>query len=429
MRTPDGQFYLTAGYQAHLSKKLCQFLRHKGVEYNLDFDSGGYVSLRLLLRAFNSDVRKPVDSRCLVHVMANSIEGRFGALRKNDQVERVRCNQGHSATVASLMEESVVHKCIEQVAVPVVASHLTKIGNLQYILSPDRNVSGLKPGGPNARRTHVHFSPHEWQDTRRVDTRLLGDCEILLNTPKFVAEGNVGHISPQGVILTGYVDVRYIKRVTLINLNLNVFVQPSPANAGMADTITCPSCQRTWLQGTLFCLHPSCFMALTAPAIWSDVSRFLDTRVRCDVLQMKYGFSSREIFNCLGAEAMSKAMRPEQRARYEQVDTVQSSRRMYASWTTTTPASSSSSSANPAALGSASLQITDRIRAPRDEVAVQNDTKIKKQQQRAFALGFLGHTNRYDTDYEYQSACDRDRIPRVIYWKNGEIVADKLPGR
>jgi putative RNA 2'-phosphotransferase len=176
-------------YQA--SKAMARFLRHAPDEIGLKLEVGGYVKVSDLLNGLK---RKGyhLSINDLIQIVNQNNKQRFGF---NDDMTKIRANQGHSIPVDLQLEE------LNESQLPEFLYH----GTGQQFVS-----SIMKDGIKKMNRHHVHLSKD--QSTALAVGKRHGIPKILTISAKdMLKSGNKFFKSENGVYLTEYVNPIFIK--------------------------------------------------------------------------------------------------------------------------------------------------------------------------------------------------------------------------
>lgn len=172
-----------------LSKFISLVLRHKPELANIALNSRGYANVDSLIKGINKTGRY-IDLDILKDIVASDKKGRY---KFNEDMTKIRANQGHSLDYIDLELESV--KPLD------VLYHGTATKNLDSILK-----TGLK----KMNRNHVHLSD-DLKTASQVGQR-HGELVILeVNAKKMYEDGYEFYLSDNKVWLTDAVPVKYIK--------------------------------------------------------------------------------------------------------------------------------------------------------------------------------------------------------------------------
>jgi|APSaa5957512622_1039677.scaffolds.fasta_scaffold114626_2 RNA:NAD 2'-phosphotransferase (TPT1/KptA family) len=150
-------------------RKIVRLLRHTGLHYNLDFDSGGYVSIQQLLRCqvvsyFN------LSKNDLDWIIKHNNKSRLGY---NEDETRIRCHQGHSGEIYKLLDIDKIYRRVEDPMEIIPCMHGTYHANLQGI-----HQNGLLPMS----RHMVHLTKRKdffrksVQVVIHIDVEKAGNC-------------------------------------------------------------------------------------------------------------------------------------------------------------------------------------------------------------------------------------------------------------
>lgn len=168
-----------------ISKKMSAILRHRAIDKGLAIDDGGWVPLDDFLRL--PEMRN-VSISMVKHIVDTNDKRRF-ALETRVGKQYIRCNQGHSKELGSVIKEDVLLKKITE-PLPLCL-HGTNDKALPHILK-----SGLKPMG----RTHIHMASNF---PGKVTSGARYNCRIFIEVDMSSAmkDGIQFYESQNGVIL------------------------------------------------------------------------------------------------------------------------------------------------------------------------------------------------------------------------------------
>jgi putative RNA 2'-phosphotransferase len=169
------------------SKYLSLVLRHRPQTIGLTLDSGGWVSVPVLLDALRAHGH-PLTRNELQTVVDTSDKQRFAL---DPVLDRIRANQGHSVPVALDLPAR-------------------QPPSMLYHGTPVRNISSILRDGLNrGQRHHVHLSADA--STAHVVGARRGDHVVLtIHAALMAADGYLFHLSDNGVWLTHHVPPTYI---------------------------------------------------------------------------------------------------------------------------------------------------------------------------------------------------------------------------
>ncbi len=179
------------------SKKLSWLLRHGAIKMNLAINSDGYVKVNDItsLPDFSG-----LDLPEIQKIVATDDKNRF-SLMQYDSLWYIRANQGHSISVGSKINESVIY---EQITDPLpYLIHGTYKKNLENIMTTGLNRMS---------RTHIHMT-----DSKDAKSGIRKTCNaiIVIDMKRAMEDGIKFYKSENGVILTngidGVLDAKYLK--------------------------------------------------------------------------------------------------------------------------------------------------------------------------------------------------------------------------
>ena len=172
-----------------LSKFISLVLRHKPELANITLNSRGYADVNSLIKGVNKTGRY-IDLEILKNIVVSDKKGRY---KFNEDMTKIRANQGHSLDYIDLELEVV--KPLD------ILYHGTATKNLDSI---------LKTGLNKMNRNHVHLSDN-LKTASQVGQR-HGELVILeINAKKMYKDGYEFYLSDNKVWLTDIVPIKYIK--------------------------------------------------------------------------------------------------------------------------------------------------------------------------------------------------------------------------
>lgn len=170
-----------------ISKSLSYVLRHRPDSVGLELETGGWVSIELLLNAFHKS-GKTLSAEILQQVVAHNDKQRF---EFSDDGLRIRARQGHSVEVELGYEPAIP---------PSVLYHGTATRNLDSIFA-----QGLLKG----RRHHVHLSTNK-ETMIQVAMRHGKPALLVVQSQQMHAAGYEFFITGNNVWLTEHVPAKFI---------------------------------------------------------------------------------------------------------------------------------------------------------------------------------------------------------------------------
>jgi len=171
-----------------MSKFLSLVLRHKPDLIGLNLDSEGWCLVEELIEKVN-EYGKKLDRSKLDYIVVDDQKKRYSY---SDDKKYIRANQGHSIDV-SLNLKAIVP--------PAILYHGTKSSSF---------ISISKTGIKKMNRHHVHLSV-DVDTAQKVGSRRGTAVILLVDALKMHKDGYEFYCSENGVWLTDYVPVEYIK--------------------------------------------------------------------------------------------------------------------------------------------------------------------------------------------------------------------------
>ena len=170
-----------------VGRKIVKLLRHTGLQYGLDFDASGYVSVEQLnscsfiryLRLSRND---------LDWIIENNNKQRIGY---NEDRTHIRCHQGHSGSILQLLDSNQIYRLVIDSSEIIPCMHGTYNENLKGIYN-----NGLLP----MNRHMVHMTK------RRNFFRKSIQVVIHIDVIPAMVDGMKFYVSYNGVILTNGID-------------------------------------------------------------------------------------------------------------------------------------------------------------------------------------------------------------------------------
>ncbi|CAE7277639.1 unnamed protein product, partial [Symbiodinium sp. CCMP2456] len=193
-----------------VSKALSQILRHTGRRDGLVIEDSGYASLREVLRQQRlADMGATREE--ILAIAEESGKQRFH-VQQREAGCYIRAAQGHSIRID---DEQLLTPVLEPQEAPT-AIHGTMLKHYAAIYQ-----DGLRAGGEGGqrRRKHVHFAVSLPKSTRREQSGMRANVEVLthLNVSKALQDGMLIYRSTNDVILTegfsGLIHPRYFSKV------------------------------------------------------------------------------------------------------------------------------------------------------------------------------------------------------------------------
>lgn len=174
-----------------LSVFISLVLRHKPEAANVEVDKYGYVDVDNLIKGINATGRD-IDIETLKQIVSEDQKGRYSF---NEDLSKIRANQGHSLKVQVLMETKTP---------PDVLYHGTSIESLKGIFETGINKMN---------RLYVHLSDNE--ETAKIVGKRHGYPVILMVDAKEMVKDNYEFlISENGVWQVEDVPLKYVKVVS-----------------------------------------------------------------------------------------------------------------------------------------------------------------------------------------------------------------------
>lgn len=150
-----------------LSKTLTYYLRHHLIDHNIVCDAEGYVSIQELWdkQLITCTLEQ------IQEVVATSEKQRFALQQREDSLYYIKCNQGHSQQVGSMIDDTIA---LKQILIPY--PHLYHGTFDKYVDSIQQN--GLQRG----ERKHIHcvtsLQPDETISGFRDATNMIVDIDM-----------------------------------------------------------------------------------------------------------------------------------------------------------------------------------------------------------------------------------------------------------
>ena len=167
------------------SRLLTKILRHKLIEFNLLPDRSGYVKVDDIRNTIlNLSTLTDIDVK---EIVKNDNKGRFG-IKELNNILYIRANQGHSANVGNLIDDTKSMNIITQPIENVFHGTYTK--NYDSICK-----TGLNRG----ERKHIHIAKSlDAKSGKRHNCDLL----VYIDMKGAMEDGIIFYESQNGVILT-----------------------------------------------------------------------------------------------------------------------------------------------------------------------------------------------------------------------------------
>lgn len=177
-----------------LSVFISLILRHKPEEIGITLDKHGWANVKELIAGINNAGRK-IDMEALEEIVQTDNKGRYSF---NEDKTLIRANQGHSIPVDIEFKEIIP---------PDILYHGTAT----------KSLDGIKQHGiKSMSRLYVHLSK-DLETAIKVGNR-HGKCVVLvIDTKKMFGDGIKFYLSENGVLLTKYVDWKYVKEIKYTN--------------------------------------------------------------------------------------------------------------------------------------------------------------------------------------------------------------------
>ena len=171
-----------------MNKFLAFILRHKPESIGITLDEHGWANVDELVRAMSKD--HPMTFEVLEEIVRTDDKQRYSF---NEDKTLIRANQGHSIPVDVELEKT---------APPPILYHGT---GKKYVASIDG--TGLMPQS----RLYVHLSA-DYNTAVNVGTRHGTPVVYLVDAASMHTDGFVFYLSKNGVWLTKFVPVKYLKK-------------------------------------------------------------------------------------------------------------------------------------------------------------------------------------------------------------------------
>lgn len=175
----------------HRSYQLVTILRHNLTDHDLSMDDAGFVSI--------DNIRKhPLFMDVTTEMLSGFVDadkkGRFSMIIDHTGV-RIRANQGHTAKMAVVLDDSKMHKAIDAVNADLCTVYHATTYTAWAIIKKD----GLRP----MNRIHVHMAK-SIDAKAGIRTTKGVNMIIAIDVKRCIASGIVFYESTNGVILTRY---------------------------------------------------------------------------------------------------------------------------------------------------------------------------------------------------------------------------------
>ncbi len=171
------------------SKFLSLVLRHAPEKIGLELDNAGWTNVQDLLSKMNQHGHT-IDFETLESVVETNQKKRFGF---NADKTKIRANQGHSIQI---------EHGFKAVTPPEILFHGTGEKSVESI---------LKSGIDKRQRHHVHLSA-DIETAKNVGQRHGKPVILKVESLKMSQNGFEFYLSDNGVWLTNFVPVKYIKK-------------------------------------------------------------------------------------------------------------------------------------------------------------------------------------------------------------------------
>ena len=185
------------------SRKFVQILRHQIVEYNLQADEKGFVSIDEILK-LNLKEFKNINMNDIQNIVNTNQKKRLELENKNG-IFYIRATQGHNKEVGKLLNDDVALVKIELTSGEKYIYHGTEKQYLQSIFSKGLN---------RMNRKHIHFV--EEFDKKKQISGFKNTSNVILavDINKCIEDGIIFYKSSNNVILTeginGTIHYKYI---------------------------------------------------------------------------------------------------------------------------------------------------------------------------------------------------------------------------
>ncbi len=172
----------------HISKFLSLVLRHKPETIGIQLDPNGWTDVDILLEKANTYGIK-FDKETLIHIVETNSKKRFAF---NENLDKIRASQGHSIDIelgyaSQKPPEILYHGTSENAARSIRETGIEKRG-----------------------RQHVHLSKDS-ETAFKVGQRHGKPFVFEILAEKMYNDGFEFYLSDNGVWLTDYVPVKYLK--------------------------------------------------------------------------------------------------------------------------------------------------------------------------------------------------------------------------
>ena len=173
-----------------ISKFLSLILRHRPEKAGIALDGNGWADVDELINGANKTRRVAITLDDMKEVVATNDKQRFAF---NDDYTKIRANQGHSISVDVELAETQP---------PNILYHGTSTNSMQGIMA-----NGIRPKS----RLYVHLSG-DVDTATKVGKRHGLPIVLSIDSDKMHRDGLKFYLSANGVWLTEYVPVTYIKQ-------------------------------------------------------------------------------------------------------------------------------------------------------------------------------------------------------------------------
>ena len=169
-----------------LSVFLSLILRHKPEVINIKLDKYGYANVSELIEGVNNSGRF-LDFELLKLIV--DTDGRYSF---NEDLTKVRANQGHSINVDVELEEKVP---------PMILYHGTAVSNVDSI---------MKKGINKGKRLHVHLTDNK-ENALSKGKRYGEPVALVIDAEQMHKDNFKFFVSKNNVWLTEFVPSKYVK--------------------------------------------------------------------------------------------------------------------------------------------------------------------------------------------------------------------------
>jgi 2'-phosphotransferase len=171
------------------SKTLSSILRHRATREGIHIRPDGFCKLQDVLEVTG------IAAADIVRIVRDNNKGRFQT-KNIASIAHIRACEGHS--MDAVKDDALLRQMhLSDRNIPSVCVHGTSRASLPFI-----QMEGLKPGGGQDTRLHIHFSPHGPRDPKSVVFKKGAEMGIWIDLRKALSEGIPFYMSDNGVILT-----------------------------------------------------------------------------------------------------------------------------------------------------------------------------------------------------------------------------------